>query len=216
MMENHQLRNDLRNTYNTYAQERESRASDVQDWKIQERSRFLSAIQKEKKKSLLELGAGTGRDSKYFQDQGFEVICIDLSPAMVELCKQKGLTAYVMDMANLDFSDHSFDAVYALNSLLHLSKAEFPKVLHRIDSLLRAEGMVYLGVYGGYEYEGVWENDLYIPKRFFSFFSDESLEQEISQVFDILDFNRVSFEDNNPLHFQSLLLKKRSSPKKAG
>src|SRR5687768_11074319 len=199
-MQNHKLRNDLRKSYDKYAQERES--STMQEWKVGEHSSFLSALQRANKKKLLEIGAGTGRDSKYFQDQGFEVVCIDLSPTMIELCKQKGLTAYVMDMVNIDFPESSFDAVYALNSLLHLTKEEFPKVLHRINTLLSADRMVYIGIYGGYGHEGVWKNDPYIPKRFFSFFSDESLEYEMSKVFDVLTFNRVFFEVNDPIHFQ--------------
>jgi SAM-dependent methyltransferase len=203
------LRTNLREAYDKFALERES--SIMEDWKTEERSRFLSALQKENKKKVLEIGAGTGRDSKYFQDQGLEVVCIDLSPVMIELCRQKGLMAHVMDMSNIDFPEHSFEAVYALNSMLHLTKKEFPAILHRINALLSADGLVYIGVYGGYDYVGLWENDPYTPKRFFSFFSDEDLEHEVSRVFDILTFNCVFFAPDDPIHFQSLLLRKRSS-----
>jgi SAM-dependent methyltransferase len=214
IVQNQKLRNDLREAYDKYAHERESRT--MQDWKSGERSSFLSVLQQADKKRLLEIGAGTGRDGKYFQDHGFEVVCIDLSPAMVELCRQKGLTAHVMDMGNMDFSENSFDAVYSLNSLLHLTKDEFPKVLHRIDAVLRVDGMVYIGTYGGYDHEGTWDKDAYLPKRFFSFFTDERLEQQVTKVFDILTFNRIFFESGNPIHFQSLMLRKRSSDPKAG
>ena len=213
-MQNHKLRNELRKSYDRHAQERESRT--MQEWKIAERSGFLLALQKENKGKLLEIGAGTGRDGKYFQDQGFDVVCIDLSPAMIELCRQKGLTAYVMDMGNLDFPENSFDAVYSMNSLLHLTKKEFSQILHRINAVIKAGGMVYIGVYGGYDHEGIWDNDSYIPKRFFSFFSDENLEAEVSKVFDILIFNRVSLGEDDPIHFQSLILKKRLSQEDAG
>jgi SAM-dependent methyltransferase len=211
-MQNNTLRDNLRESYNRHAQERE--ASVMEDWKVEERSKFLSVLQREHKNTLLEIGAGTGRDAKFFQDQGFETVCIDLSPAMVELCKQKGLMAYVMDMGDMNFPDDSFDAIYSLNSLLHLTKVEFPEILRQIDRLLRTDGMVYIGMYGGYDYEGIWEKDSYIPKRFFSFFTDERLEQEVTKVFDILSFNRIFFEPEDPMHFQSLILKKRSpSPK---
>jgi SAM-dependent methyltransferase len=204
-----ELRDNLRATYNKYAQERET--SVMQAWKIEVRSKFLSLLQNEGRKTLLEIGAGTGRDSKFFQDQGLEVVCIDLSPAMVELCKQKGLTAYVMDMIDIQFPAGSFDAVYAINSLLHLSKAEFPVVLRKIDNLLREDGVFFLGIYGGYDYEGVWENDSYVPKRFFSFFADERLKQEITKVFDIFSFESIQTEPGDTLHFQSLILRKRLS-----
>lgn len=208
-MQDKTLKDNLRETYDKYALERES--SVLQDWKIIERARFLSEMQKENKKKLLEIGAGTGRDSKFFNDLGFEVTCIDLSPTMIELCKQKGLTAYVMDMTDIDLPKNSFDAIFCLNSLLHLTKDEFSQVLHRINELLQADGLVYVGLHGGYDHEGVWENDAYIPRRFFSFYSDEHLKEGISKVFDILSFNCVYFAPDNPMHFQSLILKKRIS-----
>lgn len=205
-MQDQPFRNDLRDAYDKYAQERD--AYELEEWKSKEREHFLALLQQNGGKKLLEVGAGPGRDSKYFQDQGLDVICIDLSPAMVELCRQKGLTAYVMDMTNIDFPDNSFDAVYAMNSLLHLTKSEFPEVLHRMDALLRTDGLAYIGVYGGILHDGIWENDRYTPKRFFSFFSDEALEQEVSKVFEIVYFTQVFFEPDDPLHFQSLILKK--------
>ena len=206
-MNNVEWRDNLRATYNKYAQERET--STMQDWKIEQRSNFLSLLQKEQKKALLEIGAGTGRDSKFFQEQGLEVVCIDLSPAMVELCKQKGLTAYVMDMTNIQFPAGSFDAAYAINSLLHLTKAEFPVVLRKIDEVLTEDGVFFLGIYGGHDYEGVWENDSYVPNRFFSFFTDEHIKQEVTKVFDIVSFERIQTEPGDMLHIQSLILRKR-------
>jgi cyclopropane fatty-acyl-phospholipid synthase-like methyltransferase len=212
-MTNVGLRNRLRETYNKYAQERETYG--MQDWKNELRSKFLSLLQKENKKTLLEIGAGTGRDSKFFQDQGLEVVCIDLSPAMVELCRQKGLAAHVMDMADIQFPAASFDTVYSMNSLLHLTKAEFPAVLRSIEGLLKMNGMVFIGMYGGRDHEGVWDNDSYEPKRFFSFFTDEGLQQQVTQVFDIISFENIDTEPEDNLDFQSLMLRKKPSRRSA-
>jgi cyclopropane fatty-acyl-phospholipid synthase-like methyltransferase len=208
-MNNFEVRDNLREAYNKYARERETYA--MPDWKSELRSNFLSLLQKENKKTLLEVGSGTGRDSKFFQDQGLNVVSIDLSPAMVELCKQKGLTAYVMDMADIQFPAGSVDAVYSMNSLLHLTKAEFPQVLHNIDRLLKAEGVVFIGIYGGRDHEGVWENDSYHPKRFFSFFTDEHLKGEATRVFDIISFESIHPQPEDDLDFQLLMLRKKDS-----
>lgn len=208
-MDNQKLKKELRETYDKYAQERES--SSIQDWKIEERELFLLALQKENKKKILEIGAGTGRDSLFFQDQGFEVTCIDLSPAMVKLCKEKGLNASAMDMTRIDFPEQSFDAVYTMNSLLHLPKDEFAGVLQRINALLRTDGLFFLGMYGGYDFEGISENDAYTPKRFFSFFDDGKLKEETAKVYDIIVFNQVITDPGKQLHFQSMLLRKQRS-----
>ena len=208
-MTNIELRDILREAYDKYAHERES--SVIPEWKIDLRSKFLALLQKEHKKTLLEIGAGTGRDSLFFQDQGLDVVCIDLSPAMVELCKQKGLAAYLMDMADIQFPVSTFDAVYSMNSLLHLTKAEFPAVLCSVDRLLKTDGVVFIGMYGGMDHEGVWDNDSYSPKRFFSFFPDEQLHQEVRKVFDFISFESIRVEPSDTLHFQSLVLRKRPS-----
>lgn len=192
--------------YNQQSEERDKR--EIDDWKSAERAHFLSWLQAENKQTLLEIGAGPGRDSLFFKEQGLQVTCIDLSPKMVELCQQKGLDAHVMDMAHLDFKQESFDAVYALNSFLHLSKDEFPLALENVRNVLHPTGLFYLGIYGGIEFADIWEKDAYRPKRFFSFHSNESLKGVLADTLDILYFKRINF-DEGELSFQSVILRKR-------
>ncbi|HXD10472.1 MAG TPA: class I SAM-dependent methyltransferase [Anaerolineales bacterium] len=114
------LKNNLIESYNTHAEERDSHKKEA--WKVEERANFLTLLQSKDKHSLLEIGAGTGQNSKFFQDRGMQVSSIDLSPEMIKLCQQKGLSAQVMDMTELDFPPNSFDTVYSLNSLLHIPR----------------------------------------------------------------------------------------------
>ena len=192
-------------SYNRQAEQRNK--TDIEDWKAIERAEFLESLISEQKHSLLEIGAGHGRDSNFFQENGLRVTCVDLSPEMIRLCQQKGLDAHVMDVVDLDFPAASFDAVYALNSLLHLSKTELPAVLQNIRRVLKANGLFFLGMYGGYDFEGIWEQDSYDPKRFFSFHSDERLKQVVTESFTLLSFKQIMPGDNN-IHFQSLILRK--------
>lgn len=204
-MKTSSLRENLILSYNKQAEQRDK--SEIEDWKALERAAFLSLLKDEQKQSLLEIGAGHGRDSKFFQENGFQVTCIDLSSEMVKLCQQKGLDARVMDMIDLDFSDASFDAVYALNSLLHLPKKELPIVLQNIKRVLKPGGLFFLGIYGGFDFEGIWEKDSYEPKRFFSFHSDGELKQLVIKFFELLSFKQIESRDGD-LHFQSLTLRK--------
>jgi len=204
-MTTNSIRSNLILSYNRQAEQRNQ--SNLEDWKANERAEFLELLKSEQKQSLLEIGAGHGRDSKFFQDNGLQVTCIDLSPEMIRLCQQKGLDARLMDMIDLDFPDHSFDAVYALNSLLHLPKTELPIVLQNIRRVLNPNGFFFLGIYGGYDFEGIWEKDSYEPKRFFSFHSDEKLKQAVTETFSLLSFKPIASRDGE-LHFQSLILRK--------
>lgn len=203
---------ELRNSYDRTAEEREQ--SPVAAWKTEERKYFLRMLQKEGKTSLLEVGAGTGKDSKFFQDNGLRVISTDLSPEMVKLCQAKGLTAYTMDFLHLDFAEGTFDAVYALNCLLHVPGRDMPSVLARIRSLLKAGGLFYLGLYGGLDREGPWPGDHHDPKRFFSYHTDEHLQEIVASFFELLYFRAIPLEREPDVHFQSLVLRRDSLPQR--
>src|SRR6266581_9589800 len=184
-----QITTSLREFYDNQAEERDN--SEYPAWKQLERQQFLTRLQQEGKTSLLEIGAGPGRDSKFFQDHGLAVISTDLSPEMVKRCQQKGLTAYVMDFLHLDFPPGSFDAIYSFNCLLHVPAQDLPAVLQKIQGLLKPAGLFYLGVYGGIEHEGARPDDPNEPKRFFSFHTDEYMQEIARQFFELLYFKRV-------------------------
>lgn len=205
-MTNDPFKSNLIESYNKYAHERDTYKKEA--WKIEERANFLALLQSKDQRSLLEMGAGPGHDSKFFQDMGLAVTCTDLSPEMIKLCQQKGLSARVMDMTDLDFPPESFDAVYALNSLLHIPKADFRIVMENVNKVLKPSGLFYLGVYGSAdESEGVWEQDSYNPKRFFSFYTDDGIQKATSEVFELLYFKHIPV-DGSRTHFQSLILEK--------
>lgn len=196
----------LTESYNQKAAERDS--NHVADWKLEERDKFLSYLQKENVKSLLEIGSGPGKDSLFFKEQGFDPVCIDLSPEMVNLCREKGLKADIMNFAKLEFPHHHFDSVWALNCLLHVPKQDLRSVLTEIKRVLKPSGLFFMGVYGGKNHEGVWEDDFYTPKRFFSFFEAEDLKELLSEIFTIEYFKIIPQEViGGELEFQSIILR---------
>lgn len=116
----------------------------MSEWKKGERDVFERFILKRESKNLLEVGAGTGQDSLYFQELGLEVTSVDLSTEMVKLCKEKGLNAKEMSVFDLEFPDNTFDAIWSLNCLLHITKEELPRALHEIKRVLKPNGIFYM------------------------------------------------------------------------
>ena len=169
---------------------------DKPHWKLVERETFLRRLRDHGFNRLLEVGAGTGQDSKYFQDHGLGVVATDLSPAMVACCRAKGLDARVMDFLHLDLPPDSFDAIYALNCLLHVPNADLPLVLEALRSLLRPGGLFFLGVYGGSGSEGIADEDIHDPPRFFSWRTDEQIQESVCQCFELLDFHVVEYGED--------------------
>ena len=91
---------------------------------------MLRTASAENRTRLLEIGAGTGTHGLYFQEGGLEVVSTDLSAAMVEACRAKGLEAIQADFLNLPF-EAEFDIVFGLNCLLHVPQEGLHEVLVR-------------------------------------------------------------------------------------
>ncbi len=194
----------LRAAYDARAAWRDGQSKEP--WKVAERQAFRERLAPGAR--LLEIGAGTGQDSAYFQDEGLAVVAVDLSPAMVEHCRAKGIEAHVMDFLHLNFPVGSFDAVFALNCLLHVPNHDLPAVLAAIRAAIRPGGLFFLGVYGGTEsFEGVVDDDEHEPRRFFSWRTDEQLLGFATAAeFDVVDFHPVDIERGH--RFQSLTLRR--------
>jgi SAM-dependent methyltransferase len=171
--------------------------------------RFLDLLRERNATSLLEVGAGTGHDSLYFQEQGLRVLCTDLSPAMVEFCRAKGLDARVADFLGLGVPPASFDAVYALNCLLHVPTPDLAHVLEVIEEVLVPGGLLYVGTWGGDDEEGPVRDDRFPVPRFFAFRSDERMREALAERFHVLSFTTFDVGRN---HFQSFILEKPALP----
>lgn len=103
---------------------------------------------------VLDAGSGPGHCAAFFREGGCDVLCLDISPAMAALCREKGLEAVVADMTTMDL-DERFDGVWAHASLLHLRKDEAPRAAARLAEHLKPGGLLFAsfkeGVGEGFE-----------------------------------------------------------------
>lgn len=198
-----EIRENLRNSYDLHVHEREGR----KPWRKQvaEREAFLTKLESAGLKTMLDVGGATGIDGRFFADNGVEVTCVDLSAENVQAAQQKGLQAAQMDATNLEFQDAHFDTVWSWNCLLHLPKSEWSLALTEIRRVLKPEGLFFLGVFGGNDFEGVWEEDDYRPKRFYTFMTDDELQKIVGSYFEVIDFHTHRTSAAAPAaHFQAL------------
>jgi len=200
-----EVKESLRQAYNNFAHEREK--NEFQEWKKRPRDSFLELLINEGKSTLLDIGSGTGRDSKFFMNNKFDVMAVDLSDEMIRLCQEKGIESYQLDFYNLHQIGKKFDAVWSMNSLLHVEKARLNFVLEEIKNVLKPFGLFFMGVYGGEDSEGIWQDDKYTPHRFFSFYTDETIQKVVSNYFQVISFERN--ETGGKYHFQSIIMRKK-------
>lgn len=192
-------------SYNQAADDRDQ--YDISDWKKELRWRFLNVLNGEGKSTLIDIGAGTGIHAKFFQDQGINVTCVDLSPALIEKCIKKGLKSHTINVLDIVSINQKFDCAFVLNSLLHVPKTLLPDALSNISNILEPRGLMFWGQYGGEYREGIYQDDNYEPKRFFSLLDDKRMHEFASKNFSVEDFNQVKLDNMSPLYFQSMLLR---------
>ena len=174
-----QFTDTLIESYEKHAYQRESSITD--EFKKRERSEFLKLLKEEQRKTILEIGCGPGRDTQFFQSQGLQVLAVDNAPTMVRLTAEKGVAVQVLDCYDLNQIDETFDTVYTLNCLLHIPKKDIGHIFNLIATRLNGNGLMYIGLWGEENFEGVLEQDTYEPKRFFSFWEPETLLEAVQQ-----------------------------------
>jgi cyclopropane fatty-acyl-phospholipid synthase-like methyltransferase len=159
---------------------------------------------------ILELGAGVGYTSRWFADRGFDILATDLSPENVARCRDKGLAAEVMDMKHLAVSPAGFDGIWAASCLMHIADADLSGVLLGVDAALAPDGWFWAGTWGGVDREGVWEEDSYEPKRFYSNRSDARMRSLYEKTFHVERFDVIDPEPDVAWHYQMALMRKRA------
>jgi SAM-dependent methyltransferase len=88
---------------------------------------------------VLEVGPGPGEVSeRILRELGCDVVALDVSERMVELCRERGVDARVGDVQELPYEDGSFDLVVAAWVLFHVP--DLDRGLAEIARVLRPGG----------------------------------------------------------------------------
>ena len=114
--------------------------------------RFLEKM--EKGSYILDFGCGSGRDTKYFLEQGYRVEAVDGSD---ELCKRAsqytGIQVKQMFFEELSAVD-KYDGIWACSSILHLPIDQLAEVMQKMAAALRENGIIYTSFkYGNFSGE---------------------------------------------------------------
>lgn len=115
-------------------------------------NKFLSLLKKGA--SILDFGCGSGRDTKYFIQKGYEVTATDGSDALCQMASEyTGIK--VKKMLFHELGDIGiYDGIWACASILHLPKSELKPVIMKMSNALKDRGIIYTSFkYGCFEGE---------------------------------------------------------------
>ena len=124
---------------------------------------------------IMDFGCGSGRDTRFFHENGYSVEAIDGSE---ELCKIANEHTGI-EVKNMLFQDlqetQKYDAIWACSSILHLPYVELVDVMKKIVVALKDKGVLYTSFkYGAYE--GIRNG------RYFIDMTEDSLEKLLQEV----------------------------------
>lgn len=126
--------------------------------------------------TILDLGCGSGRDSKAFVDKGYKVTAVDGSKELAQSAsKLIGREVLVSKFEDLSLID-KFDGIWACASLLHVNKRDILDVIKNVSSNLNNNGIFYMSFKYG--------EDEYIDEkgRYFNCYTEETFNELINKV----------------------------------
>lgn len=205
------IKDTLRMAYDRDVERRNARVPE--GWRTGLIDQFAIELRQRGLHSVIELGAGTGQLAQHLRAQGFEVLATDLSPDSVAAMRRRGLAADVVDFSALPYNDATFDAVLAMNSLLHVPKDRLDDVMAGIRRILRDGGLAFVVVWGGRQLDGPIDGEWLEPPRYFSLYSDEAFHDLAFAGFETLRSVALDIgsQGSADLHPQVKLLQARGA-----
>lgn len=165
---------------------------------------FLSKLKKGS--YILDFGCGSGRDTKYFLEHGYQVDAVDGS---IELCKLASEYTGI-EVKNMFFQKLAevgkYDGIWACSSILHLSVNELADVMQKMVVALKENGIIYTsfkyGTFAG-ERNGRFFTDM--TEKTFAEFLYEIKDLEVEEQWITLDVRPERGEEK----WLNLILRKK-------
>lgn len=108
-------------------------------------------LNEDKSKKILDIGAGTGTYSIYFDKLGYDVTAVELVSHNIDVFKSKNSACKIHQGNALDlslFNDDSFDIILLFGPMYHLLKKEEKiKALNEAKRVCKNDGIIFVSYY---------------------------------------------------------------------
>lgn len=143
---------------------------------------------------ILDFGCGSGRDSKYFLEQSYQVKAVDGSEAMCKIA-EKYINQKVECMKFEELKDKNvYDGIWACSSILHVEKEYLPNILKKMIIALKNNGVIYTSFKKGTTFE-IKDN------KYFNHTTKEEIEElleKTNQNVKIINYFETGSTTNRP------------------
>ena len=128
--------------------------------------------------TILDLGCGSGRDSKAFLDKGYDVIAVDGSEELCKLAESYIGQPVICSTFQEYEPSKELDGIWACSTLLHLEKKDIHDVVQKLTKYLKKGGCFYMSFKYG-------ESSEDRHGRFFTDLTEESIHELLADITDL-------------------------------
>jgi SAM-dependent methyltransferase len=155
--------------YDAMAAQYAADAAAMPEWVAIEIDAFVSELGDSGR--VLEIGSGGGRDALELEKRGISVRRTDIAKGFVELLREAGFEADLLDPLNDDLAeperpDTPYDGVWACACLIHVARQDLGRVLGRLAGATRAGGPLHVSVRDGDGEDVSTHGDPEAPRRY--------------------------------------------------
>jgi SAM-dependent methyltransferase len=156
-------------SYDAIAAEYAAEAAAMPEWVATEIDAFVTDLGGSGR--VLEIGSGGGRDAAALEQCGIDVRRTDLSKGFVELLRERGVEAELLDPLTDDLADPQrpgtpYDGVWACACLIHVAREDLGTVLGRLAGATRTGGRLHVSVREGDGEEVSTHGSAAAPRRY--------------------------------------------------
>lgn len=124
---------------------------------------------------IVDIGCGSGRDSRHFKNKGYKITATDISIELSKLAEKLiGQEVIIQNVLNMS-EQEEYDAVWACASLLHVNKKNIKKAFENLYNSLKNGGILY----ASFKY-GVGEREA--DNRVFNDYTEETMKEFLRET----------------------------------
>lgn len=156
-----------------------------------------------KNAKVFEIGSGEGKNAKFMQDLGFNVIASDTADDFIEATRKLGVNTIQFDALEDDFSE-KYSGMFCWRVFVHFTKEDALKTIQKAYNALEDNGVFIFNAINRetknvdnewVDFEGEYHMGV---ERYYNYFSEEDFNDIINKTdFKIEKFYKEGGDNNN-------------------
>lgn len=156
-----------------------------------------------KNAKVFEIGSGEGKNAKFMQDLGFNVIASDTADDFIEATRKLGVNTIQFDALEDDFSE-KYSGMFCWRVFVHFTKEDAKKIIQKAYNALEDNGIFIFNAINRetknvdnewVDFEGEYHMGV---ERYYNYFSEEDFNDIINKTdFKIEKFYKEGGDNNN-------------------